>query len=1002
CAVLVYVSTIGLEAAILGKQNLLATRGPFYGKGFALDLDHADNLENMLDILLERPMSIAQLSAAYRYGYHNIIRQSIAFPKVEVLNVHNGRIAYTSDEDLLPGKDSCLDHICDIILNQVPVILPPMEPGDPTVEFDYLSKRLQTYEQKYHDIELQFSKENSSQDDLNHIESANPSFKIGSYKDRTVTVVIPCYNYADYLREAVESVVKQTFSDWEIIIVNDGSTDNSADVAQALIAEYQNYQLRLIDQPNSGQPAIARNNGIKQANGQYILALDADDHLHPQALERLVGAVEKYGDQPTVAFGWLQSFGSDDSLWSARKFATADLLRRNQMPAGSLFHKSVWELQGGYRENVPGFEDWDFWIGAARIGATFHNVPEIVQYYRKTEQTSLIDTAVVKHEWYVASIIQNNAEVYEPIELDWAEDYLQRNPEIPQQAEVHGASDRYPGASAVLVNSHPERYTTEECAWAKTYQTEHPFKLTKPIKTWQENMKIPITAIIAAYNEGDVIYHVIRDLVEQDIQVVFIDHHSTDNTVSEVKRWLGKGVIRIESFPEDAGMEIPEDVYSWRYILRRKQDIAAEMGPGWYIHTDADEFRESPWLNLNLRRGIEKVQAEGYNAINFKIFDFKPTDNSFTAGTDVRESLSRYDLDIHAYNTVQIKCWQNFGQPVNLWESGGHDVSFDGRKIYPIPFILRHYAIRSDAHGMQKVFQDRKARFDEHERAAKWHNQYDDVTDTTHQFVQDPAQLVAWDRIKACEACQDTTPDGGDNKYYEFSRPEIQALIDPDARRVLDIGCAAGKMAEEIKHKLSAEVWGIEPVPEAAKQAEDRLDKVIVSGIEEALDNIPDQYFDAIIFADVLEHLEDPYAILNRIMGKLSPQGQIIASIPNVRHWSVVKELLEGRWDYQDAGILDRTHLRFFTRKSVGDLFQQAGYQIVDISATTMGDQGAPEKVVKALAGSGLDVSSLREDSNHYQYLIKAAPVRQAQSRKIETPLVSIIMLTWNALHYTR
>ncbi|MEA3286211.1 MAG: glycosyltransferase [Candidatus Marinimicrobia bacterium] len=1006
-AVFTFISTIGLEAAFMGKQSLYASKSPFYASDFSLNLDTPENLEQLIEKSISVPMSPEQLTSAYRFGYHYFIRQSLPFAQVQVQNVHFGRITYNSDEDLKPGQDEHLDHMCDVLLNGVPVIKSPdVEVDlDHHAETEHVAERMEQFNKYYQELEQEL-RSNRVVDEGKQTDQISTLKRHGNRSvtgKASVSVVIPCYNYAAYLREAVESVVKQTFSDWEVIIVNDGSTDNSVDVAQTLIAEYPHYRIQLIDQPNSGQPAIARNNGIKQSTGRFILALDADDYLHSKALERLMGAVEKYGEQPTVAFGWLQSFGSDDSLWSASDFNTADLLRRNQLPAGSLYHRSVWELQGGYRENVAGFEDWDFWIGAARIGATFHNVPEIVQYYRKTENTSLIDTAVVKHEWYVASIIQNNAAVYEPIELDWAQDYLQRNPEIPEQAEVHGTQDHFPAVSAVLVNSHPERYTETECEWAQQYQLDNPFHLTKRIESWQKKMKFPITAIIAAYNEGDVIYHVIRDLVEQDIQVVFIDHHSTDNTLSEVKRWQGKGVIRIESFPEDAGMKIPDDVYSWRYILRRKQDIAAEMGPGWYIHTDADEFRESPWLDLNLRAGIERVDAEGYNAINFKLFDFKPTGNNFVSGSDVRDSLSSYDLDIHTYNAVQVKCWKNFGQAVNLWELGGHDVSFDGRKIYPLPFILRHYAIRSQAHGMQKVFQDRKARFDQHERDAKWHTQYDDVTEDENQFVRDPAELVTWDRAAACTTCLDTANAQTQiDKYYEFSRPDIQELIDPKARRILDIGCAAGKMAAEIKQKLGAEVWGIEPVGKAARQAEQKLDKVVHSGIEEAMDELPDQFFDVIIFADVLEHLEDPHSILKMITGKLSRNGQIIASIPNVRHWSVVKGLLEGRWDYEDAGILDRTHLRFFTRKSVDDLFNQSGYHIISISATSFEGQGAPDKVVNALAKSGLDVASLKEDSNHYQYLVKAELTQQVAQLNADVPLVSIIMLTWNALDYTR
>ena len=217
-----------------------------------------------------------------------------------------------------------------------------------------------------------------------------------------------------------------------------------------------------------------------------------------------------------------------------------------------------------------------------------------------------------------------------------------------------------------------------------------------------------ITAIISAYNEGDVIFHVIKELVEQEIKVYLIDHHSTDNTVEEASKLLGKGLIKIETFPEESGFNIPDNVYTWRYILQRKEQISKELGDGWYIHADADEFRESPWFDLTLRKGIEKVDSEGYNAINFKIYDFKPIDNKFKAGLDVRKQLKYYSDVILDVDNVQVKCWKYSGQVFNLWKSGGHIVEFEERKIYPIPFILRHYPIRSQEHGEKKIFKEKK------------------------------------------------------------------------------------------------------------------------------------------------------------------------------------------------------------------------------------------------------------------------------------------------------
>ena len=828
----------------------------------------------------------------------------------------------------------------------------------------------------------------------------------GSDSEPFVSVVVPCFNYGHYLCEAVDSIIGQTFQDFEIIIVNDGSTDNTRQVAEELIAKYTGHQIRLLDQENSGHPAIARNNGIATARGEYILPLDADDTLHPEALENYRKVVMGGHSIPKVAFGWLQSFGTDASLWTAGEFEPHQMLRRNQIPSSSMFHRDVWSAQNGYR--VHGFEDWAFWVGAVRIGAQFCSVGRVTTYYRKTEEGSRHDTKVKDHEWFIANIIRNNAEVYEEFEVAWARDYLHRHVAPPAEREIHGEEDRFPEAAALLVTSHTERYSQKEVHWARTYLSDHPIRFTKKlpnkVKGPQGRIQLPITAIIAAYNEGDVIFHVIGDLVEQDIRVYLIDHHSTDNTVSQASKWLGKGLLKIEQFPEDAGIRIDKDVYAWRYILQRKEQIASELGPGWYIHADADEFRESPWSGLSLREGIERVDREGFNAINFKIHDFKPTDNSFVPGEDVRRYLHYYDPDIHAFNRVQIKCWKYFGQKFTMWRSGGHSVEFEGRILYPTPFILRHYPIRSQEHGRKKVFSDRKGRFDQQERAAKWHDQYDQIPNPEHDFIRNPSDLRLYEREEACRQVlsltrpSNSTHDG----YYGYVRPEIQAMVEEDAKKILDVGCAAGMMAAALKHRHNAEVWGIELADDIAQVASSNLDRVICGDIAQVWQELPDGYFDTIIFADVLEHLENPYAVLENIKTKLSAGGKVIASIPNVRHWSVLKDLLEGKWDYTDAGILDRTHLRFFTRKSVVELFENAGYAIQDAKATVFGDQVPPSGLIEFLAKAGLEVSSLAEDSKHYQYIVKAAPHQVVQEKQNPDPLVSIVILTCNQLEYTR
>lgn len=150
------------------------------------------------------------------------------------------------------------------------------------------------------------------------------------------------------------------------------------------------------------------------------------------------------------------------------------------------------------------------------------------------------------------------------------------------------------------------------------------------------------------------------------------------------------------------------------------------------------------------------------------------------------------------------------------------------------------------------------------------------------------------------------------------------------AKTVLDVGCGEGSFAYQLKQKHQTETWGIEYMPEHAKLAEDKLDKVMSGPCEDYIEGLPDQYFDVIYFNDVLEHLVDPYWVLEKMKSKLTNQGIIISSIPNMRyHKPFVDLVLNKNWEYKDSGIMDRTHLRFFTKKSIVNMYQDLGYTVV-------------------------------------------------------------------------
>ena len=250
-----------------------------------------------------------------------------------------------------------------------------------------------------------------------------------------------------------------------------------------------------------------------------------------------------------------------------------------------------------------------------------------------------------------------------------------------------------------------------------------------------------VMALIAAFNEADIIGQVIRHLIDQGVRVYLLDHASTDGTVAEAQPYLGRGLVRIERFTErEPG---GNGRVSWTSILRRKEALARELDASWFIHHDADEFRESPWAHLSLRDAIGFVDRLGYNAIDFELFNFWPTHDGFTGREDVRDTF-RYYTPPAACDRLQIKAWKNVTGPVDLAASGGHEAIFPGRRVFPIRFLLRHYPIRSQSHGTRKVLYERKARFSEEEQRRGWHVQYDAV-DENYDFIRDARGLTEYD-----------------------------------------------------------------------------------------------------------------------------------------------------------------------------------------------------------------------------------------------------------------
>ncbi|MHB8910069.1 MAG: glycosyltransferase [Syntrophales bacterium] len=278
---------------------------------------------------------------------------------------------------------------------------------------------------------------------------------------------------------------------------------------------------------------------------------------------------------------------------------------------------------------------------------------------------------------------------------------------------------------------------------------------------------------------------------------------------------------------------------------------------------------------------------------------------------------------------------------------------------------------------------------------------------------------------------------GKQNSYYSFARQEVvDAIVKNDlpTGKVLEIGCAGGATGKELKKRLPVQSYvGIDISPEAADIARNHLDRVIVADIEKT--DLASEHglnpgeFDLLLALDVLEHLYDPWDMLAELSNYLKPGGYVVASLPNIQNISVLQDLIKGNWQYQDAGILDATHLRFFTFEASRRMFSGAGLTIKSTEHVINPalEMDKVKEVGNKYRQGNLEISNLTRkellDLFTYQYILVAQktspadtlsaasanvdPIENSLSPHFEQDnsvpgLSSIIILTCNQLEYTK
>ena len=209
----------------------------------------------------------------------------------------------------------------------------------------------------------------------------------------TVSIIVPCYNQAQYLDECLQSVLDQTYSEWECIIVNDGSTDNTDFFTKQWVEKDKRF---IYFEKENGGLSSARNFGIKNATGEYILPLDADDKIASNYIAIAIKAFQE-DFSLKVVYCKAEKFGDEHGIWQLQPFSIYDLCRFNMIFCSAVFKKSDWELVGGYDINmIYGLEDWEFWIAILKNGGTVKQLEEVGFYYRIRENSMIKQLSIEK------------------------------------------------------------------------------------------------------------------------------------------------------------------------------------------------------------------------------------------------------------------------------------------------------------------------------------------------------------------------------------------------------------------------------------------------------------------------------------------------------------------------------------------------------------------------------------------------------------------------------
>lgn len=225
-----------------------------------------------------------------------------------------------------------------------------------------------------------------------------------------LSIIVPCYNAEQFLRETIDCLIAQTLSNWECIIVNDGSTDNSLDIIKEYAEKDSRY--KYLDKKNEG-PAVARNVAINMSKGKYILPLDADDLISPDYAATAIDYLEKH-QKTKLVYCEADFFGEKTGHWILPDYHYEDLLWSNMIFCSAVYRRSDFNKTLGYNPNMRhGIEDWDFWLSLLTKDDEVYKIPKTMFFYRKHDDSRSAEYSDYLDET-VGQMVMNHLDIYRP------------------------------------------------------------------------------------------------------------------------------------------------------------------------------------------------------------------------------------------------------------------------------------------------------------------------------------------------------------------------------------------------------------------------------------------------------------------------------------------------------------------------------------------------------------------------------------------------------------